>query len=377
MREVMRTFRIRIKTMSPVFIGDGGKIGNREYIYLGRQSKIIVPVLGSMYDAIANKRKEKEFEAFMMGEKYPLYTWLRNEGFSVRDYESWKKYALETGDLSMKINENTGRPKPLNDIQTFVKDPYGKPYIPGSSLKGTIRTALLAYIVLKDYDRFAKIVQQIKSGSKETDLNKGRYLQRETAALEKEVFHTLNRNNNKKDAVNSVMSELIVSDSSPIETEQLTLCQKIDLTLNQHENLLPIFRECLKPATVVEFILTIHDSFPFTMRDIQEALENYNSLYYNRLGKKFHMGNSEPGILWLGGGVGFGAKTVINSLFGEDEALAVTDRIFQVTVRKNYNDHHHNNDRNLGDAPHVYKCTRYHGARYDMGMSKIVDLQEL
>lgn len=375
MREVMKTYRIRIKTMSPVFIGDGGKIGNREYIYLQRQHKIIVPALGAMFNAAVKAGKVKEFEAFMMGEKYPLGTWLRNQGFSDQDYEKWKKYELDAGDLFMQINKNTGKPTPPKDIQTFVKDPYGKPYIPGSSLKGTIRTALLAHAVLKDYDRYADLVQQIKSGSSETNLRRDKYLQRQTTALEQEVFHTLNRNDKKNDAVNSVMSGFIVSDSAPINTDRLTLCQKVDLTLDQHEKPLPILRECLKPETVVEFMLTLYDSFPFNINDIQEALENYNVVYYSRFGKKFHMGNPEPGILWLGGGVGFGAKTVINSLFGENEALAVTDRIFQATVR-NYAEHHHNNDRSLGVSPHIYKCTRYQGTRYDMGMSKIVDLEE-
>lgn len=31
----------------------------------------------------------------------------------------------------------------MNDLNTFVKDAFGRPYIPGSSLKGALRTAIL------------------------------------------------------------------------------------------------------------------------------------------------------------------------------------------------------------------------------------------
>ena len=54
------------------------------------------------------------------------------------DYERWKKYKMEAGEAFVR---QEARPK---EIVTFIKDTYGMPYVPGSSLKGMFRTALIA-----------------------------------------------------------------------------------------------------------------------------------------------------------------------------------------------------------------------------------------
>lgn len=83
-----------------------------------------------------------------------LDTWLRQHGYSDADYIRWEQYSLEAGDAF----ENE-RPK---EIQAFVKDAYGKPYIPGSSIKGMLRTALIVWEIQKYPEKYKNLVQDIK-----------------------------------------------------------------------------------------------------------------------------------------------------------------------------------------------------------------------
>ena len=47
-------------------------------------------------------------------------------------------------------------------IMNFMRDPYGNPYIPGSSIKGMLRTILLAADIMKNPLYYKQDVQKIK-----------------------------------------------------------------------------------------------------------------------------------------------------------------------------------------------------------------------
>lgn len=56
----------------------------------------------------------------------------------------------ETADVPYSKNPRNA----LNDIHTFIKDSEGRMYIPGSSLKGAFRTAIIATMIRKDRRRY-------------------------------------------------------------------------------------------------------------------------------------------------------------------------------------------------------------------------------
>ena len=53
----------------------------------------------------------------------------------------------------------TARPKEIN---TFIKDAYGMPYVPGSSIKGMFRTALIVWEIHKNPRKFERIKRDIE-----------------------------------------------------------------------------------------------------------------------------------------------------------------------------------------------------------------------
>ena len=48
------------------------------------------------------------------------------------------------------------RAEEQKEILTSVKDAYGCPYVPGSSLKGALRTVLLGAVVIRKNEAFAE-----------------------------------------------------------------------------------------------------------------------------------------------------------------------------------------------------------------------------
>ena len=65
---------------------------------------------------------------------------------------------MNSGDALLGNGGKQGR---THEIQCFIKDAYGMPYIPGSSIKGMIRSALLAYEVKKNPKKYENIKQDI------------------------------------------------------------------------------------------------------------------------------------------------------------------------------------------------------------------------
>lgn len=283
MEEYLNNYLFRITAISPIHIGSGDKIGKKEYIYNPKERTVLIPDLKKMLEILSKKGKEKEYIIYMSDNKgYPLGSFLKENGFTFSDYEKWKAYEMEGGEILSKKGSNV-----LENISCFVKDPYGHPYIPGSTIKGIIRTALLIYEYLKNPENFECIKNDIRlKASYKT--NRNSYLKNEIASMETEAFHTLGRDEKKQNAVNCNLSGLIVSDSKPISVDNLILVQKIDKKEDGSENSLPIMREAIRPGTIVECSITIDTKIcPYTVQDIIKALNAYRLICDHYFNKKF------------------------------------------------------------------------------------------
>ena len=379
MQDYLKHYKARLSVLSPIHIGDGSQIGKKEYFYDKASKQVIIPDAGRMFADIRKLGREKAFEDFMLKDKNgELMQWFNAQRFNPKLLTAWSKYNLDPGDAFIETSRQgkTSRPR---DIAVFIKDPYGMPYIPGSSLKGMLRSALIVLLVQRDIARYGNVLHKLESAAYNTGNFKVRpktFLSSETSALETAVLNTLGREERRpSNAVNSVMSGLIVSDSTPVPASALTLCQKVDLKANGDRIALPILREALKPGTQLEFDITIDTRlFPYTIDDIMEALDIFNNSCYEYFYKHFGRGSRETGTVWLGGGTGFLSKTIIYQIYGRN-GLKLTDAVFRNTIGKNYRIHKHDADIRNGISPHVSKCTYYQGRLYDMGMGrlKVVD----
>ena len=75
------------------------------------------------------------------------------------------------------------------EIREAIKSVGNRPYIPGSSIKGAIRTALLSYVINKDDELFENGLDYLQNITKQREIGRGNP-RRETPAqrIEKDAF---------------------------------------------------------------------------------------------------------------------------------------------------------------------------------------------
>ena len=227
-----------------------------------------------------------------------------------------------------------------NTIHSFVKNIEGKPYIPGSSIKGAIVSAFIGY-------------------------------------------HAREKNLDDRQIKNMKIKGISVSDSTPFDIENLELYKKKDRIIingEEKQNELPIYRECAIPGTVVDFTIRIDDKLIKEsgisnfkgLESIYDALyDKFTALYDDEFGiiNKYHTIldyiPGEDGVLILGGGAGFHSKSILSSLYGFNYAFDETQKVLQKGIAKK---HHHENDDTI--CPRAIKLADV-GKMVYMGFCKI------
>lgn len=360
MREFLETYEIELWTKSPLYIGSGQDITKKEYVFL-KNKKIGVMNPEKLYQMIKGKRLIAEYEGFLLAnQRKDLTRWLREHRFEDRDLNACMSYELDAGDAVIDSSKTL-------QIQAFTKDPYGCPYVPGSSLKGMLRTILLGSALIENPGNFQRERGQLLTTSRDTRMGKNVF-SREIAGLEARQYRTLSRNEKKPgDAVNDVLAGLHISDSAPMKIEDLTLCQRIEMHRDGKERKLNILRESIKPERNITFQITFDRKLcKITPTDIVKAIDIFHNRYYESFSGMFpHVDRPQTGEVFFGGGVGFLSKTIIYDAFSKKDGIELTKRIFEKTKVPRI--HKHDRDTTYGVSPHVLKCTQYQGKQYQMG----------
>ncbi len=371
MRRHLNCYQVILRTLSPVFVGSGREIGKKEYLFLSAE-KVGIPDIQRLYSLIGKHGKEEAFEEYLLGKQNSdLTEWLKRQEIGMEEVTPCLKYVLDYMDVRLE-----GDTKRMH-VMECMKDPYGNPYIPGSSIKGMLRTILLGADILNAPEKYQTQKQNLTRNA-EQRASRTRYLKREIAGIEEAAYRTLARERTKpQDAVNDVLQGLIVSDSEPLSTDSLVLCQKIDKHIEGMERSLPLLRECVKPDTKIRFTITIDSRLcPYTEQDILNAVAVSGGSYYENFLSAFGgmEGPGEKDVL-LGGGCGFAAKTIIYPLYGRGESVELIPKIFDGTNVPRV--HKHFLDRQYGVSPHTVKCTRYHGKLYQMGLCRVEEMKRM
>jgi CRISPR-associated protein Csm5 len=289
-----------------------------------------------------------------------LGMWLKKNRVSEEEYMKCVRYHLDCGDAQLDTHSKLA-------VMECIKDAYELPYIPGSSLKGMLRTILLAYDIEKNPGKYDDIRKSIEANSTRR-AGRNAYLSKETSQMEALLYRTLGRPDTRPaDAVNDIMSGMIAGDSKPLSLDDLVLCQRTELHTDGEEKKLNVLRECIKPGTSIHFELTIDTSVcPFSQDDIMQAIEYFSKMYYDSFLRRYSViQKPEQYSVWLGGGAGFVSKTEVYPLFGDFKGVDIAVDIFKATGVPET--HKHYQDRRLKVSPHICKVTYYKGTRCQMG----------
>lgn len=242
MKQYLKSYRMVLRTQGPVFVGNGRKIGKKESVWMS-PVRLGIPDIERLYGEMVRRKKGEDFEKYLLEDKYlSLADWFRKQNIRLDDIRPYIKYGLDCGD---PLRE-TGKQK---QVMECVKDAYGNPYIPGSTLKGMFRTILLGADMMENPEKYKTIREKMKRSIEEGCRNVR--INREMEETERIFYRVLEVDRDDPGgAVNDMLRGLIVSDSEPLSVKQLTLCQKIDLHVNGTEKPFPILRECIRSALI-------------------------------------------------------------------------------------------------------------------------------
>lgn len=234
--------------LAPLHISSGKIYSAKEFIYENKE--YYFPDMMQLYQEISKNGNVyvDKYEKFLLANmrtnspKARLKNFLDDIKLSKRDFGGYK-----INENNHEIEKKSGQ---LSEISQFMRDAYGNPYIPGSSLKGAIRTILI----------------------------------NEVASLKNEK--AINWGSKKNMNYDDLFHEIYVSDGSPLKNSDLIITQKWDLS--SREGSLPkpiiVWRESLKPLTVIKFSIQTNSE---RAKKFVSDLPEYSKKYYEQYKKKF------------------------------------------------------------------------------------------
>lgn len=400
-RRITKDFEI--ECLSPVHIGSGDKLTAAEYIFDEKARQVYFVDQAQWIQFLFRKKLTDEFSRYIertaeqLGRKGPfqgqlLWDWLTQKGIRPDEIRNLAGTIGHVHTNNPLIDRRS-----VNDIARNVTDAFGSVYIPGSSIKGALRTGILSSIILKNKEKYTTSWKEIES----TIFNaRGRRdlscLGKVQSKLEGLVFQRLGlldeHGRSCGGAVNDVLRGLIVSDAACVEPVCNTdIVQKLDGSLAKTEGMnpcrLPLFRECIPAGTRLRFSVTadlemlkvigigsIDDIFSVTREYVMRNLKFQEHAFTRAFGRQFFaaqaFNEAKQADLFLGGGTGFQYKTIIYDLApNEEKGRAVITKYLDVVFPKHK---HKIKDKDI--SPRTVKLTNQGQGHQLMGLCRLKEV---
>ena len=337
MNNFIETKRYKIKLLSPLHIGTGNKIPffmiycGGGYCYIFNEIK---------FGEELSKRGPQivdRFIQFSSRERGQLSDFIkeifRGNTKGLNDFvEKTKAYKIKARQL------------PQREIIPFVRNSSFQPFVPGTSIKGALRTAIM-YSMLKkmekphrerilvDYvrDKIESLQDRIKRGEKVQFYKEEKYFDKD---LEVKLMweYSLSENTTKFDPHTDIMRAVKISDTQPLDPD-IAVLEEVEVYTGNFATGIKIYAETLPEGTELEFSITFNlhlfdrirrhtsNKFELAIEEITEIarnpLETLNTwasdlLEYERKNSKnqiIYSFREEPNLN-LGWGGGLLTKTV-------------------------------------------------------------------
>ena len=347
----LQTFTLTLTTRAPIHIGGGRSYTKKEYLFNPKTSVVSFLDMEQFFSLISEKGMEDAYESFVLSPEGKLYNFLNYEcRVTPKEMDQITRWKVSAQDAL--TDDHT-----LKEIRCFIRNGQHQAYIPGSSVKGALRTVLLASKILRE-DAMSHSLPP-KGGIPE-----GRYVN--TLPLRKMEGSVLD------DAVNSLLRGVSISDSLPISDRNMILANKVDILTSGEKRSPNMIRECVAPGVKLSFVLTLDQSVlqgKITKEVLVQAVQDFDGFYTKFVLPRFRLpskcvAESYQNCLLLGGGAGFFSKTLVYEYLGWDRGLDFVSR-FMATKFKN---HGHERDGRVGISPHTLKYARCNGWLYPYGV---------
>lgn len=375
--------RLCLQIITPVNIADGTKLTAKDYFYDPKKQKAYFLHLHKWHQFVYEHGLLEAYEKYVSNaeDKRNLLTWLKAQKFTLADVKD-----IIVSEAQATVNlVNVEKKNTLNDVDKHIHQVDGSLYVPGSSMKGVFRSAIL-YALLKQKpaikDRYWQAISEELANPR---FNPRKSFTRITSSLESDLLHTLQLEEKKpvprNNAVCSSLRGLQVSDTLSSENIQVAILQKVDAGFEfgkASTHPLPIFKECMLPGAKLYFAVKLDKAMMATIGinsidGLLAVTQNYFDAVMNLLQDAFGKQHPEQfrGIenanMFLGSNTGFLSKTILALL--APDAQAAKEAI-KILLDKSFKGHKHFM-RDKVISPRTLKCTNYNGKIMLMGLAEV------
>lgn len=270
-----KIFNIKLNVLTPIHIGDGTSYDPTDYKIEGNELHIIdkdkfIQKINSnkaLYDDFLSKIQDFTIQ------NTDLIDFIREHS------QGLYQYALKLDDKAAEYVKKYPKQIGRAPIEKFIRNSYDDTiYIPGSSVKGALRSAIIEVIfrrlIPKEPDICAdsKIREEllktlVSNNSAESDQKNANKKQK----LSPEVL--LNRSFKPTDAQNDLLKYVSVSDFVPNKAI-LQVCEPANKSALQ-ENNIPVLLECAMPGSVFEGTIVFKEKFFIEFDKILSKIAQY------------------------------------------------------------------------------------------------------
>lgn len=387
----------RLTCLSPIHVGNGQVLKQSEYYYDSRKHKayFLNPTKWAHF-LVENHLLDEYARDIMNGQVKAIWPWLRNCGKNREFERTLHELAVAAAPVYMSDVVN-GKKQNLNELQVQVKTAHGVPYIPGSSIKGAIRTAILYHLIITEPRKYAGVWRDLC----ENLIRKNkRYSNKE---LEKKAFSVIpepeGAQHRMNDSLKSVMRGIKVSDAmSDSGTLQTVIIDKKDVSKTVDKGIgkehpIPVFRECIAPGSILRFTVAMDKDMlkPIGLSSLDQLwqwVRSYTQIAVSLEYRAFRNCRFQPVLdeakqadVFLGAGTGFLTKTVLHAFQSgkENQKLlaAYFDKAFMAKNKRTHQKEaaHHHVQRDDDITPRTLKLAFTADEVYRMGMATIREIR--
>ena len=382
--------QLSLTIVSPTNIGGPEKLTTKDYMYNYDAGEVYLLNNYEWFRFLARHNKLTEFETYMQDEMVrpngrTMYDWAKNTIGASQLTKDTLGPAI--GSIMKSSIYNEGRKNSLNDITPQIRGANGEVYIPGSSIKGVIDSAIISHMLRRDARFRAAVQQKLKEllyKYRDFQYNKRRF-KREFNSILREVNKLIDCNiqvlfKNSEKRVNGILASAFrgvsVSDAMPIESIKTEVLKKEDTCIDEdgtHE--ISVHRECILPNQKFSFTVTLDTAMTkeIGITSVDQVLailrEDFDATH-KLLASKFKKVSPsifkalEPANAYIGSNTGFIQKTIIMAAFTGDEKTGID--IIRAILDMNFEKAKHATKDSL-IAPRAMKLVKWNGHYYEMG----------
>lgn len=376
--------KMKLEVLTPLHIGGAdykSKLDKKEYIF-DKDKKTLTLIDNEKFIAFLIKKNlfekyiayiENNVNAKVMiqNRNINLFNFLKANNID-KDIQDFRKKAPIKLDMNI---EN------MNDIKLMLRDVQGKPYIPGTSIKGALINLLLVDYIIKNREKFSKEKRIILSECKKINDDRSiRGLKNDIKKIVNQIEKSIIYSDNKS-LEKSKKFGISVSDSYSYSNTRTNFYQDIDekRTNKPGEDKsrpMPVAREYIIANSIFDFDITLDIDLLEESKlkiknidDLIDSIENAMSYLIDVLEDK---NSSRTENLVLGANTGFLQKTIVYALFeDEKERLEVVKKLLHKNQKNVIGNH-------LNDkfAPRVLNRIKINNKNLLAGLVKIMKVEE-